>query len=154
MNGHEAVIANLERVGDLTELLLARKAVPAVRLNYSIDPETHVGGRGKSRKAVSEKSGAKGSAILRSPHFVKYLKYFLHGPDLPLPSVQGFCKILDDDAGPSGDVQSQIMASVRKDVRSKGLDKRHAADEFFKLAHEAERPDLAENVRSAAMQVK
>jgi hypothetical protein len=39
-------------------------------------------------------------------------------------------------------------------VRGKGLDPGHAAEEFFKLAHEIGKPSLADSVRSAAKSVK
>lgn len=92
--------------------------------------------------------------ILRHPHFMAYLRYFICGPDLPKPVVEVFCKVVEDDADTSGMVLDQIKAFVRKAVRDRGLAPGHAADEFYKLAHEIDRGDLAENVRSAAKSVR
>ncbi len=147
-------IDHLERMGQLAESLLERKAIPEVRLAYFTDPAMNVGGYGKSRKQVFEKNGTSGRHILRHPHFMAYLHYFLTGPDLPKPVIEGFCKVIEDDAGTSGMVLNQIKAFVRKAVRDRGLDSGHAADEFYKLAHEIDRGDLADSVRSAAKSVR
>ncbi len=151
---HKARVANLDRIGRLARSLLARRAVPAVRLAYFTDPEMNVGGHGKSRREVFEKSGTTGDAILTSPHFARHLRYFIHGPDLPPEVVRGFVKILDDDAGTSGMVLDQIQRYVRAEVRGRGLEPGDAAEEFFKLAHEVGRPDLARDVRTAAKQAR
>lgn len=144
----------LEKMGQLAESLFGRKAIPKVRLEWFTDPKLNAGGGGKSRKEVFEKNGTTGKDILRHQHFMKHLRYFLYGPDLPQDTIKGFCKIITDDAGTSGMVLDQITAFVRKEVREKRLDPAHAAEEFFKLAHEIGKPDLADSVRSAAKQVR
>lgn len=143
-----------EKMGELADSLLERKAIPGVRLAYFTDAEMNAGGHGKSRQQVFEKNGTTGRDILRHPHFMAYLRYFISGPDLPKSVVEGFCKVIEDDAGTSGMVLDQIKAFVRKAVRDRGLDPGHAADEFYKLAHEIDRGDLAESVRSAAKSVR
>lgn len=151
---NKARAANLDRIGRLARSLLARRAIPAVRLAHLTDPEMNVGGHGKSRREVFEKNGTSGDALLTHPHFAKYLRYFIHGPDLPPEVVRGFVKILDDDAGTSGMVLDQIQRYVRAEVRGRGLEPGDAAEEFFKLAHEVGRPDLAGEVRTAAKQAR
>ena len=143
-----------EAMGELTELLLARKAIPTHRVEYLTDPNMFVGGYGKSRQSVFEKNGVTGTNIFRSSDFMKYLRYFIHGPDLPKPTIDGFCKIIEEDRGTSGEVLDQITAFVRKEVREKGLSKHTAAEEFFKLAYEIDKANLAEAVRSAALQTR
>ncbi len=151
---YDTRIGMLEKMGQLAESLLRRGAIPAVRLAYFTDADMNVGGRGKSRKQVFEGNGTKGAAIFRHAHFMEYLRYFIYGPDLPEPTVRGFCKIVEDDAGTSGMLLSQITAFVRKEVRERRLDRRHAAAEFFKLANEVGKPEMAETVRHAAMSVR
>ncbi|MCI0642562.1 MAG: hypothetical protein L0Y70_26080 [Gemmataceae bacterium] len=141
---------HLEKMGELAELLFERNAIPKVRLAYFTDPKMNVGGHGKSRKQVFEQNGTSGRDLRRHPHYMAYLRYFIYGPDLPKETIRGFCKIIEDDAGTSGMVLKQIRAFVRKEVRDKKLDAGHAADEFFKLAHEIDKASLAESVRSAA----
>lgn len=67
----------------LMRSLIARKAIPEVRTKYFTDSDFNVGGRGRSRADIFEKNGTRGEAIFRHPHFLKYLHYFLYGPDLP-----------------------------------------------------------------------
>lgn len=146
--------AALEQMGRLTESLLRRKAIPTVRLDFFAKPKMNVGGHGKSRAEVFERNGTHGKEAFRHPHFAQYLRYFIFGPDLPEVTIAGFQKIVDDGLGTSGMVLEQLAAFVRSEIRQKRLDRRQAAEEFFKLAHEIGRPDLAENVRSAAMSVR
>ena len=143
-----------KKMGELAESLIGRKAIPEVRLTYFTDPDMNAGGRGKSRQQVFEQNGTSGWSILRHPHFMAHLRYFILGPDLPKPVIEGFCKVIEDDAGTSGMVLNQIKAFVRKAVQDRELDRNHAAEEFYKLAHEIDRGDLAENVRSAAKSVR
>lgn len=147
-------VNHLERMGQLAESLLERAAIPRVRVAYFTDPAMSVGGHGTSRKEVFERNGTSGRDIFRHPHFTGYLRYFIHGPDLPKATIHGFCEIIEDDAGTSGEVLDQVRAFVRKEVRDRGLTPGRAADEFFKLAHEIDKPDLAESVRAAAKQVR
>jgi hypothetical protein len=144
----------LEKMGQLAESLLERNAIPSVRVAWFADPKINAGGYGKSRKQVFEKNGTTGKEILRHPHFVEYLRYFMNGPDLPKDTIRGFCKIIQEDRGTSGTVLDQIRAFVRKEVRDKAFDRHHAAEEFFKLAHEIGEPSLADSVRSAAKSAK
>lgn len=144
----------LEKLGQLAESLLDRKAIPKVRLDWFIEPKMNAGVRGKSRKQVFEKNGTSGKDILRHSRFMAHLRYFIDGPDLPEDTIRDFCKIIDDDAGTSGMVLDRITAFVRKEVRDRALAPGYAAEEFFKLAYEIGKPDLAENVRAAAKSVR
>jgi hypothetical protein len=151
---HAAQVDVLEKMGQLAELLLARQAISTVRLDYFTKPQMNIGGSGKSRKQVIEKNGTSGREILRHHDFMKYLRYFINGPDLPKETIRGFCKISEDDVGTSGVVLNQIRSYVRKEVRDKSLSVSHAAEEFFKLAHEINRPEWAESVRAASKEVR
>lgn len=151
-HSHEKRLAMFEALGELTESLLERDAIPKWRVDYFTDPNLNFGGRGKSRKQVFESNGTKGKAILRHPHFMEYyFQYFLNGPKLPSSTMLGLWKILDDDAGTQGMLLNQIQAFVRKEVRDKKLERREAAEEFAKLALEFQYPEWAETVRQAAL---
>lgn len=145
---------SFEGMALLAESLLGRKAVPGVRLRYFTDPEMNAAGRGRSRRDVFEGNGTSGRDILRHPHFWKYLLYFVQGPDLPAASREGFLRILEEDRGTSGMLLGQVTKFVRGEVRRQGLDGGDAGEEFFKLAHEAGRPDLALPARNAAKAVR
>lgn len=143
-------IDDLEKMAQLAESLLGRKAIPEIRLAFFTDPGMNVAGCGKSRQEVFKRNGTSGRDILRHPHFMAYLWYFMNGPDLPKESIRGFCRIVEEDRGTSGMVLDQLKKFVRKEVRDKSLEPIHAADEFFKLAHEIKMPSVADSVRSAA----
>jgi hypothetical protein len=146
---HDALRDQMERVAQLAGSLLEREAIPKVRLAYLTDPEMNLSNTNKSRQDIFEVNGTSGRAILEHPHFIKYLRYFIHGPQLPQSSIQGFSKIIEDDAGTSGMLLDQIKAFVRKEVRDKGLNPGDAAEEFFKLAHEIGAERWAETARNA-----
>lgn len=118
----------------LMESLLKRKAIPEVRKRFFADPEFNIGGRGRSRAEIFEKNGTRGDAIFRHPHFLKYLHYFLYGPDLAVDIVDAFegkiteCgRITSSDIIPLGDFARQL-------TRRYAIDSGKAAEEFFKLA--------------------
>ena len=146
--------SHFEKLGELAESLLKRGAISEVRLAFFFNAEMNIGGYGKSRREVFEKTGVKDRDILRHHDFMKYLRYFIFGPDLPKSTIDGFCKIIEEDVGTSGMVLMEIREYVRKEVRDKRLKGSDVADEFFKLAHEIGSPSLAEPVRSAAMSVR
>jgi hypothetical protein len=145
-------LANFDRVGQLTESLSKRGAIPQCRIKMFVDPEMNPGGRGKSAKdnfrSVHPYSDAE---IVRMPHFPKWLRYFIEGPDLPEPTLAGFLKIVEEDQGTEGMVVDQLTKYVRKETRAIGRD-HHAPREFYRLCQESERPQWADFVRKASME--
>jgi hypothetical protein len=141
---------HLERTAELAELLIARNAIPKVRLAYFDDPQMNIGGYGKSRRKKFERNGTAGRDIWCHPHFVPYLRYFIHGPDLPSQTIGRFCSIIEEHNGTFWMLLEQVLAFVREEIRAKCLEPGHAAEEFFKLAQEIGQPKLALPIRSAA----
>jgi len=120
----------------LMTLLIARKAIPEVRTKYFTDADFNVGGRGESRADIFKKNGTSGEAIFRHPHFLKYLHYFLYGPDLPPPVADEFRrKVADIGFVTSSDIVP-LGAFARQLTRTHRLNGSDAAEEFFKLALE------------------
>jgi hypothetical protein len=144
----------LDKMRELAESLFTRGAVPQIRLDYLTEPEMNMGGRGKSRLQLFERSGVFGTDLFSYPHFLPFLDYFIHGPNLPVPTIQGFRRIIETRVRTFGMLLRQVLPFVRKEIRIRGLYPRQAAEEFFKLAHEMNKPKLAEPVRSAAMNVR
>ena len=102
----------------LMKSLIARKAIPDVRSRYFTDPDFNVGGRGCSRAEIFGKSGTHGEAIFRHPHFLKYLHYFLYGPDLPPPVIEKFRrKIADMGLVTSSDIARRVLKTARQSSR-------------------------------------
>jgi hypothetical protein len=111
--------------GKLLKLLHDRGAVPEIRIEYFTNPN-HYNGK-KSHKEEFESNGTKGSNIYYHGNFLKYLKYFIYGPDLPDNLMDEFCKEIDDD---------DLRAVARRLVRKYNLDSQKVFEEFYKLCIE------------------
>ncbi|MHB0790177.1 hypothetical protein [Bradyrhizobium sp. 5.13L] len=81
--GHAAYKANAQPIIALLKSLSDRSAVPKERLNYWNDPRYHHGRIKTSRKGLFERNGRTGAEIYTHPHFLRHLRYFLFGAELP-----------------------------------------------------------------------
>jgi hypothetical protein len=98
------------------------------------DPEYFPGGRGKSRKDSFVKHGNDHDETLRPPHFLKYLRYFVHGADHPEAIIRQYTGAVKDcGMVSSGDIP-KLGAKARNMARTHRLEGSTAADEFFKLS--------------------
>lgn len=149
----QIVEESCEAAAPLAKSLFARGAIPDVRLAYFTDPGRNVGSQ-RSRREIFEGNGTRGDQILEHPHFLPYLKYFIFGPDLPEATISGFCTIANDGLLTTSMQLDQLRAYARREVRQRGLDRRHAAEEFYKLAYECDLDHLARSVRDAALQAR
>ena len=130
---HAAYKANREPILALLRSLSERDAVPQERLRYWLDPAYNTSRLKASHKGVFERNGRRGKEIYTHPHFVPYLRYFLFGADLPDVVIAQFETAVGNPAWvSSGDIVP--MGKHAKDlVREYRLDRRVAAEEFFKL---------------------
>jgi hypothetical protein len=129
----KAFHANGDLVVQLTDRLLARKAIPDQRRRYFTDPEFNIGGHGSSRKDQFMRKVRDREAMIRHGHFLKYLHYFIYGPSLPVPVVQSFSQAMEEcDSITSGDI-APLAATARQLVQAHRLDVKVAAEEFYKL---------------------
>lgn len=142
-----------EAMESLFRLLIQRNAIPEIRLRIFSDPE-YAEVRKKSPKQIFESNGTIGDEILRHPHFIKYLRYFINGPGLPADVINGFCRILNEDTGTSGGILDQLQRYTRACIRKYGLDRHSAASNFYKLAVELEIEHDPYSIRSAAMSTR
>lgn len=131
----------------LLESLHNRNAIPHARIDYFTKP--YPGGRGKSHLDIFKANDRFGNSVAEHANFVEHLRYFIRGPSLPSNTIEGFRKIIIDDAGTSGDVMNQLCKFVRAETRKLRLDRWTAKDEFWKLAKEVGY-DHAEIIREAA----
>lgn len=121
----------------LMRSLRKRKAIPEARWKYFTDPECFVGGHGRSHLQVFEKNGTYGDDIVRHEHFVKYLRYFLYGPDLPTDVIEAFRgKIVECGGDFTGSDALTVADFAGKLARSHRLAADNVGEEFFKLAIE------------------
>jgi len=151
---HEELRGSLAPMEALASSILRRDIVPEVRMAYFTVPEFNPTGRGKSRQEIFEKNGTSGAEILRHPHFLKHLEYFICGPDLPTVAIEKFRR----EAGSSYLTGSDIVELgpyARSCVRQYRLHPHHASEEFFKLAVECgANPSFADNLRKSIRAVK
>jgi hypothetical protein len=152
---HDKIRESIEPAYRLAQSLLKRKAIPQIRMRYFTDPELNIGGRGKSRKEVFERNGTSGDAILKHPHFHKYLRYFVLGPDIPLTAINEFVALANDcDPITSGDTK-EFCNLARRQIRNSGQDTKYAAEEYFKLGLELELgEDVAYAIRDTIMRMR
>lgn len=130
---HEAFLANAESAFTLTEHLLARNAIPEHRIRYFTDPNFNPGGRGNSRQEQFARNGTSGDDILRHPNFLKYLRYFIYGADLPPSIMEPFVRSVTACGSISSGDLAPLGAIARKLARAHNLDGGFIADEFYKL---------------------
>jgi hypothetical protein len=147
--GYEAALASGRASRQLMESLIKRDAIPAIRWGYFTDP--FPGGRGKSHAAVFQ-ANLQGRNLFEDPTFiVRYLRYFIFGPDQPRETMRRFCEIVADD-----DIE-RLRSFVCQETRKAGLINRtQTAEEFYKLALECfpDDPFTPGRIREAAMKAR
>lgn len=151
---HDTWHTTADAMEELMKALLARNGIPEIRLRVFSDPAYAETGN-RSRQNVFESNGTSGTDIFRHGNFVKYLRYFVKGPELPIDAIDGLCKILNDDHGSSGMVLDQYRRHARKCVRDFKLDPSNAGTEFFRLGLEIGMDvTAAHSLRDAAKSVR
>lgn len=155
LHDHVRAHQNGESVAELMKMLVDREAIPEHRVRWFVDAEYNVGGRGISRKERFERNGTQGPEIIRHPHFLDYLRYFMQGPNLPPAVLQSFAEKIDD----CGQVTSSDIVPICKHARQLARvhlsNPRAAADEFFKLALEhGLGPSRATMIRKDVMTIR
>ena len=152
---HTAYLANREPIIALLRSLNKRGAIPPERLSYWNNPSYNTGRTTASRKGVFERNGRAKEDIYTHPNFVPYLRYFLFGPDLPDPVILKFEEhVGNPDWVTSSDIVP-IGNCARDLTRQFDLDRKRAAEEFFKLCLELGLGlCTARSVRGSVMQLR
>jgi hypothetical protein len=152
---HDDLRASIMPMVALVESLRKRGAIPELRVLYFTDPDRNPGGRGNSRQHIFEKNGTSGSEILAHPSFMKYLEYFVCGPDLPPETIAEFKELARCSGYLSGSDVVDLISSARALVRAARLDPSKAAEEFHKLVLECgAMPSAADSIRQAVRSMK
>ena len=129
----KAVVSNEQPILRLMQSLHQRSGIPEPRRSYWEDPEWNIGGHGKSRKGTFEANGCRGTDIYRHPHFLPHLRYLLFGAELDEAVIREFEDQVEGlEPITSGDLEP-IRAYARRLTRQHQLDRKPAAEEFFKL---------------------
>lgn len=131
--GHSAYKSNAQPVLSLLQSLHERSAIPHERLSYWNDPSYNQGRIKASRKGFFERNGCKGADIYTHPHFIRFLRYFLFGAELPDDVISAFEDKVDNPEWVTSSDVLPIGKFARDLVRQHNLDKTDAPEEFFKL---------------------
>ncbi|MUZ65284.1 hypothetical protein [Agrobacterium vitis] len=131
--GHAAYKANVTPILALLQSLSDRSAIPQQRLSYWNDPQYHQGRIKASRKGLFERNGCKGADIYTHPHFLRHLRYFLFGAELPDNVITTFEEKVGNPEWVSSSDIVPIGKFARDLTRQCHLDKTEAPEEFFKL---------------------
>lgn len=139
---------NSELAASLAQSLLDRKGIPEHRLRYFTDP-AYFFGRGKgSRLSQFRKNVPDDAAILRNPHFLAYLRYFIYGANIPEAIRSAFRARVESFGGvTSGDIP-ELGQAARALVRQFGMKSSRFDERFFQLALDCGlNPNTADFVR-------
>lgn len=150
---HEQYQKQGQVILELLRSLTERNAIPDIRLKYWFDPEYQIGRIKASHKGLFERNGRKGEEIYTHPHFLKYLRYFLFGAQLPSAAIAEFEGVVGNpewvSSGDLTDITKGTRAIVRK-FRLQGED-----EEFYRLALDIGLNQwFAKSVRDTVKQVK
>lgn len=107
---------NAELARILAVSLIERDAIPAHRRRFFEEPEHNVGQAGSVRDAL-EQGCANGDAVYEQPAFLRYLRYFICGPELPEKVERVFRRELEERGGTG---HRRLVAKVRELARTLG----------------------------------
>lgn len=148
-------LANQEPILALMRSLIDRNGIPEQRKRYWGDPDYNTS-RGKgSHKQMFEANGVYAPEVYTNPHFLRFLRYFLHGADLPQPVITAFeQQVGNPEWFTSGDYPA-LRTLVRSLMRQHRLDNGYAPEEFYKLTLDVGLDSYAAaDIRRCAMSVR
>lgn len=152
---YEEAQANGERAAALMQMLMDRKAIPEQRGRYFTDPDFNPGRGKESRFTYFKKNAGSTDKVLKHPHFLPYLHYFIYGADLPPALKQEFEKKAADYWVKAGDLAKFAQQLVRKYNRERHPLNYRLKDDFYQLALDAGCDEgTARQVRDAVAKLK
>ncbi|NJS13619.1 MAG: hypothetical protein HC788_02145 [Sphingopyxis sp.] len=154
-SNYDGYLINADLAHRLTTSLLNRGAIPQHRARYFADPELYPGGRGASRQDNFVRHGNSHDEILRHPNFLKYLRYFVYGAELPAAVIAAFADAVEDcGMVTSGDIVP-LGQKARQLARSHSLERTAAAEEFYKLCLDLGlSPNQSASIRTSVLQLR
>jgi len=142
-----------EQAHKLAKSLIERNVIPKIRLEYFTEPQYNIQGRGKSRLQNWKRENL--DEILKHPHFIKYLQYFINGPKISPEHIYEFEELVKkSDPITSGDT-IDFCSLAKKQAKSSGKKAKDEAEEYYKLCLEIGiDEETARVIRSAVMNMK
>ncbi|WP_100175529.1 hypothetical protein [Bradyrhizobium nitroreducens] len=133
---HSLAECNGELSLALMRSLLQRKAIPKVRLKYFEEPSFRTGRIKGSYRSLFERNKTTGDDIYRHPNFLRHLRYFINGTELPKEAIKIFAQKAHS-CGHVGPSDALELGTLARDLTRKfglSIDTELAAEEFYKLA--------------------
>ncbi len=132
--------ATTERNGEiafrLMKSLLASKSIPEIRIKWFTDPEYKPGVPKGSNRDMFRRNGHDDESMMRHPHFLPHLTYFVCGPNLPPDAILRF----KNEVASCGNITSgdviPLSKFARSETRAFRFNPHDAAEEYYKLALE------------------
>jgi len=152
---YEETLENSERAAALMRMLTERKAIPEQRLRYFTDADYNPGRGKESRFTYFRNNAGSTDEVLRHPHFLPYLHYFIYGTDLPTELKQEFLKKAEDFWVKSGELAKFAQQLVRKYKLERHPMNYRLKEVFYQLSLDCGCTEgTARSVREAVMKVK
>jgi hypothetical protein len=153
---YEVRIKKLNTCSLLTQSLLERNAIPKVRLKYFANPEYNLGNKRKSKKQIFESRGIFGVDIFSQGTFLKYLKYFILGADLPIDLKSKMAELKNNNSYDSDFVEEAIpMIKLFYKQNIERMDKDTFVEEVYKHSLDLDiELGESERLRNALMRLK
>lgn len=150
--GAQRLAENGELAGILAASVLDRQGVPEHRLDYLNNPAHGSGDRSVMEMFADD--GLAGDALHRDQRFLKYLRYLLCGPHLPLPVIDGFrAEVAARTA--DGAIDSRRVVLKVRELARKSEKPSQRAEDFYMLALECRLdPALASDIRRTVARMK
>ncbi|MBN9470662.1 MAG: hypothetical protein J0J10_18000 [Bosea sp.] len=131
---HARYLSNSDIASKLMWSIFRRDAIPPARLAWFTDPQLNFGRLKGSRESNFRRNNPEDEEMIRHPHFLKYLRYFIFGADLPRDLCEEFAKRVADCYHVNGSDALELGDWARGEVRRRRMDGQHSAEEFHKLA--------------------
>lgn len=148
----DAVLPMLAAARKVTPMLLGRGAIPERRQQCFTQPGWGAGR--KSRLEVFEGNGTQGADIFSHGNFLKYLRFFIHGANLPIAIKVAMRDQVEDPQWFSSGDREPLRKLARQLARAHGLDGGNADEFMYLCADLGLTVDDADSVRRAVKDVK
>jgi len=122
-----------EAAFQLISSLLERNGIPDTRKAYFGDPEYNTGRGNGSHYQTFINNGHTDETMMKHPHFLKFVRYFIFGARLPLQLKNNFLqKVEECGTFTSGDDET-LLSSARRFFKQSNLNKTEYREEIYKL---------------------
>ena len=131
---YQEVIANGELAATLIRSLIAHKATPECRLRYFVDPKYNASNSKSSKHSLFLRNAHTDEEMYRHPHFLKYLRYFIFGANLPDPIKEVFLARFKESDGDTRQLIQLARGQFRELAKAHSPQAYEYPEAFYQLA--------------------